>query len=1116
MSAVIAWCAARARMILAFVVIAIAGGLHAYTTLPKEGSPDIDVPVLYVSVALPGVSATDAERLIVRPLETELRGLEGLKELTGIATLGHASVLLEFEFDWDKSATLAEVRAKVDEAQAEFPAEAEEPTITEINLSEFPILVVSLSGDVPERMLLRLAKELQRAIEADARVLEAELTGHREEMVEVLVDPLKLESYGLTAQELLDAVARNNQLVPADSVKSGTAAFSVSVPGAFEQPEDVYALPIKVNGDRVVRLADLAEIRRTFEDAQGTARFNGEKAIALQVKKRQGENIIETAEVVRAIVATEIAPWPAPLRQAVNVAVSMDQSREVRDMVSQLENAVITAVIFVMIVVLAALGFRSAMLVGFAIPASFLLAFGLMAVLDMPVNNMTMFGLILAVGMLVDGAIVVVEHADTLIKRGEGPMRAYTAAAKRMAWPIASSTATTLCAFLPMLLWPGMPGEFMGQLPVTLIFVLAASLIVALIFLPVMGGIAGRLARSVAALGGPPPVPVPEGPRRRSPFGRLVALMVLNPVGPVVALALAGAGMAGIVAYYATHQTGVEFFVETEPERALIHVRARGNLSLTETDRLVRAAEAKVLGVEGVASVFAFAGSGGLASGAAGDGPSDSVGQVQIELAPWDTRRPGAQILAEIEARLAEIPGAIAELNPMEGGPQQGKPIQIELQGLDFDALLRAAEIVRTKLEAMPGLVQIDDTRPLPGIEWQLEIDRTAAGRYGADITSIGPFVQLVTRGAYLDSMRLDDVFEEIDIRARFPEEHRSLSTLDNLKVATNRGQVPLANFVTRKPVQELGEISRRDGRRFLMVRADVAPGVSEVTAVEELERWLAEAQPLPQGVEAAFVGDREEQAESQQFLLVAFAGALGLMAVILLAQFNSIYNAVLVLTAVVMSVAGVLVGMLVMGQKFSIIMTGTGVLALAGIVVNNNIVLIDTFQDFAKRMPRLEAIVRTAEDRIRPVLLTTVTTIAGLLPMMFAMSLDFGSGQVVWGAPTALWWVSLATAVVFGLATATVLTLLVTPAALALREWISTGAYQGLRLTAAGVATLLSPGRMRRFWTDRRLTRRMRQTPPPEILWAAPAQAPAPTRLHHAPPTPEELCAPPTMRAAE
>ncbi|MEO0993207.1 MAG: efflux RND transporter permease subunit [Pseudomonadota bacterium] len=1103
MADLIGWCAERARMVLALCVISLAAGLVSYFALPKEGEPDIDIPVLYVSAALPGVSAADSERFLVKPLEQELRGLEGMIEMTGIASLGHAGMLLEFDFDWDKDATIADVRALVNRAEAEFPDGTEEPTITEINLSQFPIFVVSLSGEVPERTLLRLAKDLQREIEGLPPVLEAELAGHREEMIEVLVDPLKLEAYDITAQSLLETVTRNNQLVAADSIESGSASFQVNVPGAFEEPQDVTGLPVKVSGDRVVRLADLAEIRRTFEDEAGRARFNGERSVSLQVSKRIGENIIATVEEVRAVVEARTATWPEPLQRAVQVDFSMDQSAVVNDMVGQLENSVLTAMIMVMIVVLAALGFRSALLVGIAIPGSFLLSFGLMAALGMSVNNMTMFGLILAVGMLVDGAIVVVEHADKLIKRGEGPMRAYTASARRMFWPIASSTATTLCAFLPMLLWPGMPGEFMGQLPVTLIFVLSASLIVALIYLPVIGGVLGRVGRVFGA----PRAARVEPPRRgRTWFGRIVAMVVLNPVGPVLALILAGAAMTGIVSYYSSNNAGVEFFVNTDPDRAIVHVRARGNLSLDQTDRLVRLVEERIRGVEGISAVFATAGAGGINIGAGGDGPSDSVGTLLIELAPWGTRGPGQPILDDVTRRTADLPGAYVEVVKQQDGPQQGKPLQLLVAGEDWATLDEAAAIARAKFEATPGLVQIDDTRPLPGIEWRLTVDREAAGRYGADIATIGPMVQLLTRGVLLDTMGVEGSEEKIDIRARFPEGYRALSTLASMRISTARGLVPLSNFVTLEPAPKLEEISRRDTERFYLIRSDVDAETSDIATIEMLEAWIADEQPFPAGIRAEFTGDREEQEKSMAFLGQAFAGALGLMFVILLAQFNSLYNAVLVLTAVVLSVAGVLVGMLVMGQRFSIIMTGTGIVALAGIVVNNNIVLIDTFQDYAKRMNRLEAIVKTAEDRIRPVLLTTVTTMAGLMPMMLATSFDFRSLAWVQGAPTALWWVQLATAVVFGLGTATVLTLVVTPAALALREWITLGAYRGGRLTWEMLRAALSPAaRMGRYWRDRRMARTLRRTPLPEIQWERPP----------VPPTPRQRPSP-VVRAAE
>ncbi|HUF88064.1 MAG TPA: efflux RND transporter permease subunit [Thermohalobaculum sp.] len=1088
MIGIVDWAAARARMVLALIVVSVGAGLAAYVTLPKEGAPNIDVPVLYVSVPLPGVSARDAERLLVKPMEAELRGLDGLKEMTGIAAEGFSAMLLEFDFGWDKEATLAEVRDRLDRARAEFPADAEAPVIREINLSQFPVLVVSLSGEVPERTLLRLARDLRRAVEAIPAVLEAELTGHRDEMVEVLIDPLKLEAYGLTAAELLDVVSRNNALVAAGQLESETAAFSVTVPGAFESLADIYALPVKVRGDRVVRLGDIAEVRRTFEDAEGRARFNGEKTIALQVKKRTGENIIATVETVRGTIERVTAGWPAPLRQAVAVDFSMDESAKVRDMVGQLESSVLTAITLVMIVVLAALGLRSAVLVGLAIPASFLLSFGLMAALGMGINNMTMFGLILAVGMLVDGAIVVVEYADRRIREGTGPMTAYTEAARRMFWPIAASTATTLCAFLPMLLWPGMPGEFMGHLPITLIFVLSASLIVALVFLPVMGGVAGRLNRMLAgaraALTGGSAAPPAPAPYRRTAFGRLVGRVVLNPLGPFLALAAAVLAIGGIATFYMAHNNGVEFFVKTDPEQAIVFVRARGNLSLEQRDRLVRAAEQAIMQVEGVDAAFAFTGGEGLSSGRNQEGPPDAIGQVQVELAPWHARRPGDAILAEIDRRLAAIPGLRAEILRQQDGPQQGKPIQLEVRSDDWAALNAAAATARARFEATDGLVSIDDTRPLPGIDWRITVDRAVAGRFGADVAGIGPIVQAVTRGALLDIYRPDDSDEELEVRVRFPAESRLLATLGEMRVPTQMGLVPLSHFIDIEPAEKLAEITRRDGQRYFLVRADVAEGASDVEKIAALEGWIAAEDPFPATVEARFTGDREEQVSSQQFLVKAFAGALGLMFVILLAQFNSFYHTVLVLSAVVMSVAGVMIGMLVMGQKFSIIMTGTGIVALAGIVVNNNIVLIDTFQELVRRMDPLEAIIRTAEQRIRPVLLTTLTTMAGLAPMMFAASLDFASGGISLGAPTAIWWTQLATAVVFGLGFATVLTLVVTPSALAAQVWSARGA---LRLAdGVGFALLrLVRGRAAAAaWLDDRRLQHALDRQPPEESW--------------------------------
>ncbi|RKF16663.1 efflux RND transporter permease subunit [Roseovarius spongiae] len=1217
MTGLVDWAAARARMVIAFVVLSLLAGGLAYVSLPKEGEPDIEIPALFVSVPFPGISAEDSEKLLVKVMETELSDLDGLKKISGTAAENYAGVALEFEFGWDKTAIMADVRDAMNTAEAKFPEGAEKYTINEINFSEFPIIIVNLTGDVPERMMTQLAKDLQDRLEALEPVLEAGIAGSRDEMVEVVIDPLRLEAYNVTAGELINVVRNNNQLIAAGEVSTDSGAFAVKIPSSFDKTRDIYRLPIKNNGDRQVLLGELARINLTFEDRDGTARFDGDTTVALQVVKRKGFNIIDTAALVRATVDAARAEWPEQLKAVVEVGASNDQSRTVASMVSQLEGSVLTAIALVMIVVLAALGIRPALLVGFAIPTSFLLCFAMLALMGVTVSNMVMFGLILAVGMLVDGAIVIVEYADKRIADGQGPMHAYTDAAKRMFWPVASSTATTLCAFLPMLFWPGIAGQFMRMLPVTLIFVLSSSLLVALIYLPVIGGVTGRAERwlservaqiahgfwlwhlmlfpltlgallaagwsipqlltlvqgrfaaldmgailgsvvpglaeifalllltvvlgmlataSVTALllglmavfrrvsGGLRRAVRAIAPRRnervrsgyrRSGFGRFIHMIAGNPVGPILAFCAVFVVVGTTLIYYMNNNNGTEFFVDTEPERGIVYVRGRGNLSIEQKDALVRQAEEIVLAQPGIDTVFAFAGKGGLDSNTGGaQAPLDTIGQVQFETIPWEDRptvtepwawgllerevksdaMEGNEIIRQLTDKLERIPGIRIEILGETGGPASAKPVHLRLKGDDWADLKEAARIVRAKFENTTGLTLIEDTTPLPGIDWKIDVDVEKAGRYGADVATVGAMVQLVTRGVFLDTMRVPTSDEEIDIRVRLPREDRVLSTLDTLRVRTERGLVPLSNFITREPVQKLAQIDRVDQKRYFDVKAGVRSGLTRTVTSEDgaqttvpitanerialLNDWLA-TDPLPASVSHEWTGDQEDQEEAGAFLQKAFAGALGLMFIILLAQFNSVYNAVLVLLAVVLSTTGVLIGMLVMGQTFSIIMTGTGIVALAGIVVNNNIVLIDTYQEYARYMPRTEAITRTAEARIRPVLLTTITTMAGLAPMMFGLSLDFINGGYSFNSPTALWWKQLATAVVFGLGTATLLTLVFTPSMLALRVWA--GTY--VQWIARGLAAL-SMGRSSRAARDWALARAARRLKAPEIIW--------------------------------
>lgn len=1120
----------RPKTVMMLMLALIAAGVVAYINIPKEDSPDIDVPVFYVSVSQQGISPEDSERLLVRPLETSLRGLDGLKEITAIASEGHAGIVLEFDISFDKDEALADVRDKVDQAKSELPSEAEEPTISETNFALVPTIIVTLSGDVPERTIYQHARRLKDEIEAIDTVRSADLSGQREEQLEVLIDTLKLESYAITQQELLDSLSRNNQLVPAGFLDGGSGKFNVKVPGLVENRVDVYSLPIKQSGEGVVTLADVAEIRRTFKDPTTFTRVNGKPAIAIQVTKRIGTNIIENNAAVREVVTNSTADWPEPIK----VDILLDMSSNIFEVLGSLQSSILTAIFLVMILVIAALGLKSALLVGLAIPTSFMVGFMILSGIGMTVNIMVMFGLVLTVGMLVDGAIVIVEYADRKIHEGMEQREAYIRAAKLMFWPIVSSTATTLVAFLPMLLWPGVAGEFMSYLPIMVIIVLTASLLTAMVFLPVTGGIlsqifmwAGRHAAYLWALvftacaavitymspllpqmlGTLMPADAAQGallpsaaavgiavgvasyyflrpivrlsqarakkraaleqeqahllsgsekfdpkkvPGLTGLYVRFLKLLAGHPLGNIVAVGAILGVCFVIMTQFMQNNNGVEFFVDEEPDQAVVLVSARGNIAASEARDLVAQVEKEVLQTKGilnvVTSAFAPGGGGGPDFiGGVQDKPADVIGELQLELAEYCCRRKAVDIFQEIRDRTASLPGIKVETKKIEGGPPTGKDVQLEVRSTSYEDLIEAVKTVRAQLDQTADLMDVEDDRPLPGIEWQLTIDREQAGRYQAGIASVGSMVQLVTNGVLIGKYRPTDSEDEVDIRVRLPESERTLDRFDSLRLQTTLGLVPIANFVDRAPQQQVSSITRRDGLYSMMVKAtvDKSGGVLVDDKVKELDTWL-QAQTWPNNVYFKFRGADEDQKESGEFLMKAMVASLFLMFLILLTQFNSFYQTFLTLSTVVMSVMGVLLGMMITGQKFSIIMTGTGVVALAGIVVNNAIVLIDTYNRFRHDgVDPLEAALKTSAQRIRPILLTTITTIAGLIPMATATNFDFFNQVTSVGGITAIWWIQLSTAVISGLAFSTILTLVMIPTMLALPSvWMN--AFRG------------------------------------------------------------------------
>jgi multidrug efflux pump len=1023
----------RPRVVLLMLAMLLVAGAAAYVLIPKESEPDIAIPTLYVNMTHEGISPEDAERLLVRPMENELRSIEGLKEMRATAAEGSAVIILEFEAGFDADQALTDVREKVDIAKAELPPDTDEPWVQEINIALFPILVVQLHGNVPERTLVGIARNLRDTIEGLPGVLRADVAGDREELLEITVNPVALESYGLSYEELFNYVSRNNRLVAAGALDTGKGRFAVKVPGVFEDLNALLTLPIKTDGLRTVTFQDVATVRRTFKDPTGFARLNGEPAVALEISKRIGTNIIEVVDAVRATVAREQQAWPSNIE----VAFTQDSSDDVRTMLRDLQNNVLAAVLLVMVVVLAALGLRSAGMVGVAIPGSFLTGILVIGMLGYSINIVVLFSLIMAVGMLVDGAIIVVELADRNLAAGYSRKDAYMLAAQRMAWPIISSTATTLAAFLPLLFWPGMIGEFMKYLPITLVVTLSASLLMALFFVPTVGSVLGPRGSGRTQPAGPAGGLSDVDARAtldglRGPTATYISFMRRALARPgTVALAALGVLIASFLLYDWLGR-GVEFFPNIEPSQAALNIHARGDLSVRERDDLVHAVERRILNMPEFKSIYARS---GLRIGDEGD--EDVIGRIQLRYLDWGKRRPSAQILADVRARTADLAGIMVEAQEQESGITSGKPIQLELTSQRPELLDGAVAEIRRGLDEIGGFIDVTDSRPLPGIDWKMQVDRAQAARFGADITSVGNAIQLVTNGIRIGDYRPDDADDEVDIRVRFPESERNLSQLDKLRINSANGAVPVSNFVTRTAAPRVGNLQRTDGHRVLKIAADVPDDVLSDDKVAELQQWLTTANIDP-AVQVKFRGEDEDQREAEAFLTRAFSVALFLMAIILVAQFNSFYQAALILTAVVFSTVGVLLGLLITDQPFGVVMSGIGVIALAGIVVNNNIVLIDTYNVIRRQgVETLQAVLLTCSQRLRPVMLTTVTTILGLLPMVFGINVDFIRRSVEIGAPSTQWWTQLSTAVAGGLAFATLLTLVMTPCLLVLGDQV-------------------------------------------------------------------------------
>ena len=1028
----------RRRATIFFLFVMMVLGYFAYLKIPKESNPDVKIPMIYIMIKYQGISPEDGQKLLLQPMENGLRSIVGVTKMTSYAQEGIANIILEFNAGFDSDKALQDVRNKVSDTTHKLPIDAEAPIVQEINLSLEPVLNVIITGDVSERVLVDLSNNLKDIVEGVEGVLEVSIGGEKKEVIEIIIEPTILERYGISIITVANIISSNNKLVPAGTIKFKGGAYPIKVPSLVKDAKEFLAFPIKADQNGVLRLEDIAKVTRTFEDPKTIARVNGKPAVVLEISKKSGANIINTVAAIKETVKAFSKFWPS----SVKIIYSQDKSDNINEMILDLENSIVLAGILVVIVIILSVGVRSALVIALSLPASFLFGILLLEYSGMTLNIVVLFSLILTVGMIVDDAIVVSEYADRKMTDGCEPQKAFLEAATRMFWPIVTSTLVKIVVFMPLLFWPGVIGQFMKYMPITVIAILTNSLIFALFFQPAIGPLLGHSStagneESVKAMRAAEDGDLKDLRGLTAAYVKLLISVLEHP--KKFAFSICGV-LIVVYSFFFIAGTGVEFFPKIEPTNATISIGSPGNLSIEQKDALLREVESKILDLKDDIRVF-YAKSGDVNPNSML--PEDTIAIVQLELEDWQLRRKAAKIFADVSDRLKPIEGVNFQiLEPRQGPPSQ-KPIEVNFSSYNYLSIGPFVAKFRKAINDMGGFKDVEDSRPVPAIEWSLIFDRELAAKYKVDVNTLGNMVRLVTNGLKISTYRAEEVREEMDVLLRYPLDKRILSELDNLIIVGLDGtKVPVSKFVKRVPGLKVDKIKRLDQINTITVKADVMPGVLADDKVREIRKWLESN--LEEGIFVKYGGDDKEQKETGSFLVKAFLLALIIMFVVMLVQFNSFYHTFIVMSAVFLSTVGVLIGLIISWQPFGIVMCGIGVIALAGVVLNNNILFVDTYQHLRKSGIGIhEAVIRSGAQRMRPILLTALTAILGLLPMVIGLTINFFDREITYDAPSSQWWRQLAASIAGGLSFATILTLFFTPCLLVLGQKFEKAKYE-------------------------------------------------------------------------
>ena len=998
-------------------VLIVIAGTYSYVTLPREAFPDVPIPFITIATIYEGVSPEDVESAVTMKIEKKLVGIKGVKEMRSTSLEGQSLITLEFLPKVRVDDALQYVRDKVDQAKADLPTDAEDPVISEINVADFPVIYANISGPISPVRLKAMADALQDAIEVVPGVLKCDVLGALEREIRLEIDPDRVAAYGLTIPELLALIPSENVNISAGGLETPGTKFNVRVPAEFAEPEEVDHLLLTVRNGQPIYLADVAMVNDTFKDPMSFSRLDGANTITLAVQKRVGANIVDIAHRVKAILAQARAQAP----QGVTIDVTLDLSETIKRSVADLENNIITGAVLVVLVLMVFMGLRVSAIVALAVPLSMLMGFAILQVMGYTLNMVVLFALILAVGMLVDNAIVIVENIYRHMQLGYGRVEAAMKGTSEVAWPVITSTLTTVAAFVPLMFWPGIVGNFLKYLPIAVSITLICSLFVALVISP-----------TICAMMSPGRVAGADKKHWFMTGYRAFLRLALEHRRTV--LALSGLLLVGVITLYGLLDRGVEFFPQADPERAVINIRCPQGTNIRHTDQIARLVERRVApyrygpaGAKYIKNVVASVGSaGGRMLGGPAAGPH--LGSVTLLFPDFEVRpRPSAEILADIRRDLTDIPGAEILVQKEEHGPPTGEDVTIRVIGPDFSVLEKLSDRIMSTIAGTPGMINLRSDLEVTRPELTFRVDRRKAMLLGVNTAIVGNFLKTTVFGSKVGTYRQFN--DEYDITIRLPLSQRTnIEDLFRLRVPNSAGQaVPLSDLGEFAYTGGFGQIHRVNQKRAVSITA-AAEGRLPNDVLRDVQTRLATLN-APAGYEIRYAGKEEEQQEASAFLSKAFAIACLLIVLILVAQFNTLTVPLIIMTTVVLSLIGVFVGLIVYAMPFGIIMTGIGVISLAGVVVNNAIVLLDYTRQLQQRgMDLIEASVEAGVTRLRPVVLTAVTTVLGLVPMAVGVSFDFHTFSWAMRSESSEWWRSMAVAVIFGLTFATVLTLVVVP----------------------------------------------------------------------------------------